>query len=150
MNDIENSSVEIHDADVFLDQILDKAKPFLKRSLKKWIREQAQIEIKDNNLFKLSFDEFKKFSLKDQRDWRHRILINKREWLNKQLKIKNAEWLLILGGKIEQSSPTLDNFPSKNDVYQLAKDQNLAPFIYVKDPQIEEQTNRLSMARFHF
>lgn len=142
MNDIKNSLAEIQDADFVLDQILDKAKPFLKSSLKKWMDEQhSQTEKKVNNLFKLTFDEFMKLSSEDQKNWRHRILISKRDWLNKQLIRNNAEWLLILGGRIERISPTLDNFPSKNDVYQLAKDKNFAPFIYVKDPQIEESTN---------
>jgi len=141
MKELENSSIDIQNSDVALEQILDKAKPYLKLSLKKWLAEQSESKEKIDNAFKLSFDEFRKLKPEEQRSWRHRVLINNRDWLNNLIKTHNAEWLLILGGKIERTSATLDNFPSKNDVYQLAESKGFAPFIYVKNPLIEESVD---------
>lgn len=133
--------------DQIIEQILDDAKPYLKKSLQDWmINQSIDIQRKYNDdLFKLSFNEFINLSAQEQRNWRHQILREKKNWLLNKLVTKKAEWLLILGGKIEIASPSINELPTKEKIYGLAQSKGFAPFIFIKDPLIEESESKIGL-----
>lgn len=141
MSKLNNTSVNNVVDDKLLEQIINDAKPFLKKSLQQWIIEQSTKKYFGDDLFQLSFDEFINLSAHEQRNWRHQILKEKKEWLSKQLVAKKAQWLLIVGGKVELASPSLDDLPKKQKIYGLAKSKGFAPFMFIKDPLIDEFKN---------
>jgi len=133
--------------DEVLEQILDDARPYLKKSLQDWIIEQStyyQKKYIKDDLFKLSFNEFIDLSAPEQRNWRHQILKKKKDWLLNKLSTEKAEWLLILGGKIEIASPSLNELPTREKIYELARSKGFAPFIFMRDPLIEESGNKIN------
>lgn len=59
-------------------------------------------------------------------------------WIAETLEQLGAEWMLVFGGKVRRWSPTLDDYPSGREVMRLAVEENAVPFIFVRNPVIEE------------
>jgi hypothetical protein len=87
---------------------------------------------------RLTFKDFVKLSDDEQRAWRHRVLDFEEKWLIGQLTKRNAEWILIVGGKVVKSSSSLEKLPAKKEIYRIAQKKGFAPFLYIKDLLIEE------------
>lgn len=124
-----------------LDELVERAKPYVRASLAEWldqILEQPASMASSEHPFFLTFKEFVKLSEDEQSAWRHRILDLEKDWLDAELAKRNAEWILVIGGKIVRWSSSLEKLPKKNEVYRLAKSRGVAPFIFVKDILIEE------------
>ena len=43
-----------------------------------------------------------------------------------------------MGGKIERASSTLDDLPTKAEVYKIGRAKGFAPYVFVRDALIEE------------
>ncbi|MEP7340378.1 MAG: hypothetical protein ABI977_21790 [Acidobacteriota bacterium] len=59
-------------------------------------------------------------------------------WIEKELEKRRAEWLLVCGGEILESSPTLTNYPSDDKLMQIGQERDRIPFVFVRSPLIEE------------
>ncbi|MDZ7364089.1 MAG: hypothetical protein ONB46_25750 [candidate division KSB1 bacterium] len=61
----------------------------------------------------LTFKEFVKLSEDEQSTWRPRILDLEKDWLDAELAKRNAEWILVIGGKVVRWSSSLEKLPKK-------------------------------------
>lgn len=91
-----------------------------------------------SDLFAISFDEYLAMPLEE----RHAIQIsayeNHAEWIAQALEQFEARWILVCGGKVIESSPTLRNYPRREKVRAAGEKYSLMPFVFVKGPMIEE------------
>jgi hypothetical protein len=90
------------------------------------------------DLFKLSFDDYLAMS-DDERDAiALRAYQTLDAWIEAELKKRKAEWILVCGGQVIESSPTLRNYPPGEKIMQIGRQRGLVPFVFVKTPLIEE------------
>ncbi len=65
---------------------------------------------------------------------------NYREWLYQQLAQLHARWMLICGGKIIDSSPILNDYPSDQRMMTVGKKMGFAPLVFISNTLIEESS----------
>lgn len=89
-------------------------------------------------LFAISFDEYLATPLEE----RHAIQISAYEkyskWIEQELERHQARWILVCGGKVIESSPTLRDYPRREKVRLVGEQYGLMPFVFVRGPMIEE------------
>jgi len=89
-------------------------------------------------LFAISFNEYLAMPLEE----RHAIQISAyekyAEWIAQELERFQARWILVCGGKVIESSPTLRNYPRREKVRSVGEQYGLMPFVFVRGPMIEE------------
>jgi len=124
------------DEDGLLNHFVDCAKPVLRKAIQQLLEQQPIAE--DKIPFAVYFDEFVKLDVNEQRKLRHQALRENQGWLDYQLATRNAEWILVIGGIVVRSSTSLDELPSKQEIYQIAEQKGFAPFVFVKDALVEE------------
>jgi len=124
--------IDSFDEDALLNHFVDYAKPALRKAIRQWQKHQRPAAA-SKIPFAVSFDEFAKLSVNEQRNLRHQALLQNRDWIEQQLAEHDAEWILVLGGVVELSSASLDELPSKQEIYQIAEQKGFAPFVFVKD-----------------
>ena len=128
------------DEDTLLDRFVDYAEPVLRKAIQQQLK-LKQTDTTTNQIpFAVSFNEFVKLNVNEQRKLRHRALRENRDWIEQQLAERNAEWIFVLGGIVEQYSTTLDELPPKQEIHQFAKQKGFAPFVFVKDALVEEHS----------
>jgi len=90
------------------------------------------------DLFAISFNEYLAMPLEE----RHAIQISAyekyAEWIAQELERFQARWILVCGGKVIESSPTLRNYPRREKVRSVGEQYGLMPFVFVRGPMIEE------------
>ena len=90
------------------------------------------------DLFAISFNEYLAMPLEK----RHAIQILAYEkyskWIEQELERHQARWILVCGGKVIESSPTLRDYPRREKVRLVGEQYGLMPFVFVKGPMIEE------------
>jgi len=90
------------------------------------------------DLFAISFNEYLAMPLEE----RHAIQISAyekfAEWIAQELERFQARWMLVCGGKVIESSPTLRNYPRREKVRAVGEQYGRMPFVFVKGPMIEE------------
>jgi len=131
--------IDTFDEDALLNHFVDYAKPAFRKAIRQWLEHQKPV-VAGKNPFAVSFDEFAKLSIDEQRKLRHQALRENRDWIDQQLTEHNAEWILVLGGIVEHYSMNLDELPSKQEIYQIAEHKGFAPFAFVKDALVEEHS----------
>ncbi len=60
------------------------------------------------------------------------------DWLARQFESLRAAWLLVIGGKVMESSPRLDDHPSPERLMKMGEEHNLIPFVFSRPPLFEE------------
>jgi len=90
------------------------------------------------DFFEMSFDELSLLTEEEQWQIRQRVFEQKRAWIEEQFKAHQAEWMLVVGGQIERTSSTLDDLPTKAEVYKIGEARGFAPYVLVRDALIEE------------
>jgi len=92
----------------------------------------------DDAMFKISFEDYLALS-DEERDAIHTSAYSEyRNWIDTALEQRGAEWLLVVGGYIIEAGETLDEYPSRERLYQIGYDSGLIPFVFVANPIIEE------------
>jgi hypothetical protein len=61
-----------------------------------------------------------------------------RDWIERELKSRRATWMIVLGGKIMESSPDLADYPVPEQLLKLGKEHDLVPFVFSRPPLFEE------------
>lgn len=131
--------IDSFDEDALLNHFVDYAKPALRKVIQQWLEQQSPAAA-GKIPFSVSFNEFVKLSVSEQRKLRHQALLQNQGWIDQQLVERDAEWILVLGGIVERSSTSLDELPSKQEIYHLAEQKGFAPFVFVKDALVEEHS----------
>jgi len=129
--------IDSFDEDALLNHFVDCAKPVLRQAIQQWLEGQQPAAASN---FAVPFDEFVQLSVNEQRKLRHQALCENRDWIDYQLTERNAEWILVIGGIVERYSKSLDELPSKQEIYQIAEQKGFAPFVFVKDALVEEHS----------
>ena len=120
--------IDISEQEKFIAQFLEQAKPLIQGSITAWLEEYVarRLELQiQKDFFEMSFDEFSQLTEEEQ-------------WIEEQFKAHQAEWMLVVGGQIERTSSTLDNLPTKAEVYKIGEARGFAPYVFVRDALIEE------------
>jgi len=90
------------------------------------------------DFFAISFNDYLAMPLEE----RHEIQISAyekyAEWIAQELERFQARWMLVCGGKVIESSPTLRKYPRREKVRLVGEQYGLMPFVFVKGPMIEE------------
>jgi len=139
--DLPDFDIDISEPEEFIAQFLEEAKPMIQESITAWLEEyvvrhhERQVQ---KDFFKMSFEGFSQ--LTEEKHWQilEKVFEEKKVWIEEQLKAHQAEWILVVGGKVEKSSSTLDNLPTKAEVYEIGKAKGFAPYLFVRDALIEE------------
>jgi len=63
---------------------------------------------------------------------------NYHDWIDHELALRHAKWILVCGGKIVESSKVLDDYPSDDKMYSVGKQLGSAPFVFMASPFTEE------------
>lgn len=96
--------------------------------------------IQKDEFFTLSFKEYLALSDEEREKIQLSIYQSKKEWINAELSQREAEWILVCGGEVVESSDTLRNYPSREKLMALGKERGVVPFVFVKAPLIEEES----------
>lgn len=138
MKKVEKKAVAVvgNHREELLDALVERAKPYVRESLAQWLEQildQTASQASLTHPFRMTFKEFVKLSEDEQRAWRHQALDLEEDRLAEQLAHKNAEWLLVVGGKVVKSSSNLEKLPTKKEIYRIAKARGFAPLLFIKD-----------------
>ena len=134
--DLPDFDIDVSEPEEFIAQFLEEAKPMIQESITAWLKEyvvrhhERQVQ---KDFFKMSFEDFSQ--LTEEKHWQilEKVFEEKKVWIEEQLKAHQAEWILVVGGKVERSSSTLDNLPTKSEVYEIGKTKGFAPYLFVRD-----------------
>lgn len=91
-----------------------------------------------SDLFELPFDDYLAMSREERDAIALRAYQTLGPWIDAELKRLGAEWMLVCGGKVIESSPILKNYPSREKLMKIGRQRGLIPFVFVKAPLIEE------------
>ncbi|MEK7728916.1 MAG: hypothetical protein AAB354_10915 [candidate division KSB1 bacterium] len=91
-------------------------------------------------LFQISFDRYSTL-VDDERDAlvfrAYKVLGN---WIEQELKVRHAQWMLVCGGEILDFSSRLLDYPSSEKLKRLGKSRGLIPFVFIRAPIVEESS----------
>ncbi len=90
------------------------------------------------DFFKLPFDDYLAMTREERDAIALRAYQTLGAWIDAELEKRNAEWMLVCGGQVIESSPTLRNYPSREKLMQIGRQRRLVPFVFVREPLIEE------------
>ena len=90
------------------------------------------------DLFELSFDDYLAMSDEERDAIALHAYQTLETWIDAELEKRKAEWILVCGGQVIESSPTLRNYPLGEKIMQIGRQRGLVPFVFVKTPLIEE------------
>jgi hypothetical protein len=103
---------------------------------RKQLSEQAPDAAAD--LFALPFDDYLAMSREERDAIALRAYQTLGPWIDAELEKRKAEWILVCGGQVVESSPTLRDYPSRERLMQIGRQRGVVPFVFVKAPLIEE------------
>ncbi len=93
-----------------------------------------------DEIFKISFEEYLALSGDERRDIRLSGYSKFRNWIEEELQRRQAEWMIVIGGKIIQTGQTLDDYPSRDKLYKIGRQFDRIPFVFIANPVIEESS----------
>ncbi len=91
-----------------------------------------------DDLFELPFDEYLALPDETRDAIAFRAYQTLGEWIDAELARRKAEWMLVCGGEIIETSPTLQNYPARERLLQLGRERGKVPFVFIRTPLIEE------------
>jgi hypothetical protein len=94
----------------------------------------------ERSVFEISYDEYLTFSDAEREALQWRVYHEHQKWGEAELKARRAQWMIVCGGKIVESSKALDDFPTPEKLQALGKECGFVPFVFVPKPLIEEST----------
>jgi hypothetical protein len=60
------------------------------------------------------------------------------KWIDEELGKRHARWMLVCGGAVIESSPTLRNYPRDEKLRKIGEQCGFIPFVFAAQPLIEE------------
>jgi hypothetical protein len=90
------------------------------------------------DIFAISFSDYLAMS-KEERDELQIAAYRKyAKWIEQELGRHDARWILVCGGQVVESGPTLRNYPRAQRVRMVGEQYGLMPYVFVRGPVIEE------------
>lgn len=93
-----------------------------------------------DGITEISFEQYLTLSIEQ----RHSLTLElqKRNWhaIQSELQKRNAQWMLVCGGKVLKSSSSLAKIPSDKEIKEIGYQHNKVPLVFVRNPLIEEAT----------
>jgi hypothetical protein len=124
-------------AEELVEHYLEQAQLLLRQKIRELVEHQLEIlAIKDP--FKVSFAEFERMSEEEQAQLRCVALRRYGQWVDAELARRKAAWILVVGGEVISYETCLDSLPTRSYAYTIAQQKKLAPFLFTKEPLIEE------------
>jgi hypothetical protein len=120
-----------------LEQLSPQERAFVQEQLvaRQHTPEQAGLP---TDLFTLPFDDYLALSDEEREAIQLRAYQDHQMWIDAELKQREAEWLLVCGGEVLEASSTLRDYPSREKVMQIGEQRGYVPFIFVREPLVEE------------
>ena len=103
------------------------------------VKTQTKI-VKRDEFFTLSFKKYLALSAEGREQFQLSVYRSHKEWIDAALQRHQAEWILVCGGEVVESSGTLRNYPSREKLTALGEKRGIVPFVFVKAPLIEEES----------
>jgi len=128
----------------WIDDYFDRLTPILKTALQDTYRQWLDRSLEkpaEKNPFEMSFDEFEKLSDVERSETRWLAFSQNKPWIDEQLRKYDAEWIVVVGGKVAQSSSTLEDLPKKSAIRKLGREKDAAPFLFIREALIEESAS---------
>jgi len=98
------------------------------------------------DLFAISFAEYLAMSKEERDELQISAYRKYAKWIEQELGRHDARWILVCGGKVVESGPTLRNYPRAQKVRMVGEQYGLMPFVFVRGPVIEESIGRTEFA----
>jgi hypothetical protein len=124
-----------------VEDYFERITPLLKTALQEAFRQWLDGKPADHarkKPFAMPFEEFEKLSEAEKSETRWQAFSRNQQWINEQLRKYRAEWIVVLGGKVEKFSPTLNDLRTKTEIKKMGREKGLAPFLFIREPLIEE------------
>jgi len=131
----------------WIDDYFDRLTPILKTALQDTYRQWLDRSLEtpaEKNPFAMPFEEFEKLSRTEQSEIRRQVFSRNRTWINEQLQKHRAEWIVVVGGIVEKFSSTITDVPRKDALKKMGREKGLTPFLFIREPQIEESAVTLN------
>jgi hypothetical protein len=142
--DLPDPPINAPPMEYWIDDYLESLRPTLKEAFqdafRQWL-EQNHTKATARNPFDLSFEEFEKLSEVEQSELRWQAFSLNKPWIDEQLQKHDAEWIVVVGGKVEKFSSTLDDLPTKSEIRKLGRGNGMTPFLFIREPLIEESAS---------
>jgi DNA-binding response OmpR family regulator len=111
-------------------------KPLDLEQLKEVVREIVEEHIgrppaAEVNLLDISVADFQKLSDEQRENLQIEAYKLNEDWILQELNRLKAMWILVCGGKVVRSSPSLDDYPSPAGLREIEENENLVPFVFV-------------------
>lgn len=90
------------------------------------------------DVFSLSFDDYLALSDEEREPIQLRAYQAHQTWIDMELEQRGAEWLIVCGGEIFESSSTLRDYPSREKLMRIGKQRRRVPFVFVRESLVEE------------
>ncbi len=90
------------------------------------------------DIFAISFSDYLAMSKEERDDLQISAYRKYAKWIEQELERHDARWILVCGGKVVESGPTLRNYPRAQRVRMVGEQYGLMPFVFVRGPIIEE------------
>ncbi len=117
---------------------LDALQARISRSRRK--QTPAAQKTSERSVFEIPYDEYLAFSDAEREALQWRVYHEYHKRYEAELKARRAQWMIVCGGKIVESSKTLDDFPTPEKLQAMGKECGFIPFVFVPKPLIEEST----------
>jgi len=91
-----------------------------------------------NDVFTLSFEEYLALTDEERKNVQWRAYQLHQPWIDVELDHRGAHWLLVCHGEIIESSSNWGDYPSREKLMTLGKQNGYVPFVFVREPMIEE------------
>jgi hypothetical protein len=114
------------------------------RSLREKISELVEHQVKPftgKDPFQVSLAEFISLGEQQQNELRSAALRRYGDWVDTELERRQALWILVVGGEVVSCGTSLTSLPTKSLSYHLAQHKELAPFLFTKEPLVEEMSS---------
>lgn len=92
----------------------------------------------ESGTFALSLEEYLKMDSEAQKRIQLKAYEEHQGWIEYELRLRNAEWIIVCNGEVIKVSQRLDEYPSDDELMEIGKRFNRIPFVFVKTPLIEE------------
>jgi hypothetical protein len=90
------------------------------------------------DIFAITFDEYLAMSDEERDALQLEAYEKYTKWIDEELRQRQARWMLVCGGTVIESSPTLRNYPRDEKLRAVGEQYGLIPFVFAAQPLIEE------------
>lgn len=90
--------------------------------------------------FTMTFQDYLAMNAAERKAMTLELQMRHQDWLARQVESLRAAWLLVVGGKVMDSSPRLDDYPSPERLMKLGEEHALIPFVFSRPPVYKIQS----------